>query len=222
MVASKPPARILIVEDDRSTRDHLASAIRGDASLALAGSAASLAEARPYLAARDLDVLVTDLGLPDGSGISLIREVRTAQPQLPVMVLTVFGDERTVLSAIAAGAASYLVKGSAREEIVESIQQLLQGGAPISPSIARHLLRRLQTAPEGPAAAPGGTLTARETEVLRHVAKGFRAAEVAGLLGISVSTVTTHVRSLYRKLEVNSRTSAIYEAVNLGLIRLDD
>ena len=214
--------RILLVEDDSSTRQHLAAAIEADPHLVLVGAAASLAEARRCLADGAPDVLVTDLGLPDGSGITLIREALAQKPGLPVMVLTVFGDERTVLSAIEAGAGSYLVKGSSHEEIAQMIQQLLEGGAPISPSIARHLLRRLKREPSTTAAAQGAPLTEREVEILQHLAKGFRAAEVAQLLEISVHTVTTHVRSLYRKLEVNSRSSAIYEAVHMGLIRLDD
>jgi DNA-binding NarL/FixJ family response regulator len=214
--------RILIVEDDGPTRAHLASAIEADPSLSLVGAAASLEEARPYLSGDEIDVLVTDLGLPDGSGISLIREAHARWSELPIMVLTVFADERTVLSAIEAGAGSYLLKGSSRDEILVAVQQLLEGGAPISPSIARHLLRRLQAELPVPLSPRGGALTNREVEILRHVAKGFRAAEVAELLGISVHTVTTHVRSLYRKLEVNSRSSAIYEAVGLGLIKMDD
>jgi DNA-binding NarL/FixJ family response regulator len=211
---------ILIVEDDAATRRHLAAAIELDPRLRLVGASSSLGEARASLASVACDVMVTDLGLPDGSGISLIREARERTPQLLIMVLTVFGDEQTVLSAIEAGASSYLLKGATQEEVVASIHQLLDGGAPISPSIARHLLRRLQS--PAPAAPRGGPLTQREVEILRHFAKGFRAAEVADLLAISVHTVTTHVRSLYRKLEVNSRSSAIYEAVNLGLIKMDD
>src|SRR5262245_7911469 len=117
--------RILVVEDDESTRSHLAAAIEADARLALVGAAASLAEARPFLVEGALDVLVTDIGLPDGSGITLIREAVERRPGLPVMVLTMFGDERTVLSAIEAGASSYLLKGSTKEEIAEMIQQLL-------------------------------------------------------------------------------------------------
>jgi DNA-binding NarL/FixJ family response regulator len=215
-------ARILIVEDDEPSRRHLAAAVQADPRLRLVAAAGSLAEGREHLAAGALDLLVTDLGLPDGSGLTLIREAVALKPGLPVMVLTVFGDEQTVLSAIQAGAGSYLIKGSSQVEVTEAIQQLLAGGAPISPSIARHLLRRLRDESPAPVPPPDSRLTERETEILRCFAKGFRAAEVAGLLGISVHTVTTHVRSLYRKLEVNSRSSAIYEAVGLGLIKMDD
>jgi DNA-binding NarL/FixJ family response regulator len=213
---------VLIVEDDGATRDHLAAVVAASPGFALAGAAADLAQARRLLAAA-VDVLLTDLGLPDGSGIALIREARAQRPALPIMVMTVLADEQTVLSAIEAGANSYLIKGAGRDEVSAALEQLLAGGSPISPSIARHLLRRLQGPPPSPAAAAGASLLSeRETEILRHIAKGFSSAEVARLLEISVHTVTTHVRNLYRKLEVTSRTSAIYEAVSLGIIRLDD
>jgi DNA-binding NarL/FixJ family response regulator len=213
---------VLIVEDDRATRDHLAAVVAASPGFALAGAAADLAQARRLLAA-PVDVLLTDLGLPDGSGIALIREARAQRPALPIMVMTVLADEQTVLSAIEAGANSYLIKGAGRDEVSAALEQLLAGGSPISPSIARHLLRRLQGPPPSPAAPTGASLLSeRETEILRHIAKGFSSAEVAKLLEISVHTVTTHVRNLYRKLEVTSRTSAIYEAVSLGIIRLDD
>lgn len=219
-----PRRRLLIVEDDEAMRAHLAASLSADPGLHVVAEASTLAEGRAHLAAGNIDVLLTDLGLPDGSGVTLIQEAATLRPGLPVMVLTVFADEKTVLSAIEAGASSYLLKNASRDEVLQAMQQLLEGGSPISPAIARHLLRRLHATPPPPVvvAAAGNLLSDREAEILRHVAKGFSSAEVAGLLGISVHTVTTHVRNVYRKLEVNSRSSAIYEAVNLGIIRLDD
>jgi DNA-binding NarL/FixJ family response regulator len=218
---------VLLVEDDEHTRAHLARAVRANPALELIGVAGSCAEARELLARRAPEVLLTDLGLPDGSGIELIRELRARHPDALAMVITVFGDEGSVLSAIAAGATGYLLKDGTSDYIGESIVQLVAGGSPISPSIARHLLRRFRP-PEQPStpiqapAADAPHLTARETEVLQLIAKGFSFGEIAELLAISPHTVTAHVRSIYRKLEVSSRGAAVFEAANLGLLKLGE
>jgi DNA-binding NarL/FixJ family response regulator len=223
---------VLLVEDDTPTRAHLARAIEANERLALVAARATCAEARAELAATAPHVLLTDLQLPDGSGIDLIREARVRHPEMQSMVITVFGDERSVISSLEAGATGYLLKDGTSESIGESILQLVAGGSPISPPIARHLLRRFQPAPAaagaeearlgGAAATPEATLTSREVEILRLIAKGFSFPEIARLLGISAHTVTTHVRHIYGKLEVNSRGEAVYEAVHQGLIRLDE
>jgi DNA-binding NarL/FixJ family response regulator len=166
------------------------------------------------------DVLLVDLGLPDGDGIDLIREAQRVAPRTRSMVITVFADEQHVIGAIKAGAQGYLLKDGSAEYIARSIEDLLAGGSPISPPIARHLLQSLREPPsrETPPDAP--LLTTRETEILTLVAKGFSVAEVGELLGIAARTVTTHVQHIYQKLEVSSRSQAVFEAVNLGLIDL--
>lgn len=220
--------RVLLIEDDPPTRAHLGRAIGATTELDLVGSGASVAEGRDLLARETPEVLLTDLGLPDGNGIELIRELREKHPDALAMVVTVFGDERSVVSAIEAGASGYLLKDGSAEEIGGAVLELLGGGSPISPAIARHLLRRFQTpraqpepkpAPDPAPDAP--TLSPRETEVLQLIAKGFSFPEIAELLEISAHTVTTHVRHIYGKLEVNSKSSAVYEAVSLGLISMD-
>jgi DNA-binding NarL/FixJ family response regulator len=219
-------AGVLLVEDDEHTRARLASAVETHPRLRLLGQAASCAEAQALLEAQCPDVLLTDLGLPDGSGVELIRALRRRHPQSLAMVITVFADERHVVTSLEAGASSYLLKDGTDAEIGRAIEQLLDGGSPISPSIARHVLKRFHalpasqsgTAPGEPAAAG---LSPREREVLGFVAKGFSYAEIAELLGISVHTVTSHVRHIYEKLAVHSRAEAVYEAAQLGLIQLD-
>jgi DNA-binding NarL/FixJ family response regulator len=222
--ADDHPSRVLLVEDDGPTRQHLARAIEAHPKLELAGAAPSLAEGRALLDETAPDVLLTDLGLPDGSGIELIREARRRGRPPLAMAITALGDERTVLAAIEAGASGYLLKDGSAVEIGDAVLELVAGGSPITPSIARHVLRRLQR--EGDAApAPdpdAPKLTPREHEVLTLIAKGFSFPEIAELLGVSAHTVTTHVRHIYEKLEVGSRGSAVYEAVALGLIRLED
>jgi len=195
------------------------------------GAAATFGEGRELLTERVPTVLLTDLGLPDGNGIELIRASRALDPAPLPMVITVFGDERSVVSALEAGAIGYLLKDGSSEQVGQAILDLIGGGSPISPPIARHLLRRFQseaTAPDTPArpdATPSSDapkLTSREHDVLNLIAKGFSFPEIAELLGISAHTVTTHVRHIYRKLEVSSKNAAVYEAVQLGILKLDE
>lgn len=212
--------RVLIVEDDTPTRERLAGVIGGAAGLELAGCASDCASARELLAQKPpADVLLTDLGLPDGSGMELIRESRRLKPPPEVMVISVFGDERHVIAAIEAGASGYLLKDAAAERIVESIEELIAGGSPISPGIARHLLRRFQqpVSPQ-PDESEVPTLTPREMEVLLLVSKGFSYAEIAATLELSVHTVTSHIKHIYRKLEVRSRGEAVFEALQRGML----
>ena len=210
-------ARIQIVEDEEVTRDRLVRALRTEPDLEVSGAAASCAEARRMLAVDGPDVLLVDLGLPDGDGTALIREVRAQHAQTEIMVITVFGDERTVVAAIEAGAGGYLLKDGTDAEIVQGVLDLLRGFSPISPAIARHLLRRLQADPRAPS-PHGPRLSSREQEVLELLARGFRTGEIAAALGITAHTVTTYVRQLYRKLEVGSRGEAVFQAVSRGLI----
>jgi DNA-binding NarL/FixJ family response regulator len=212
---------VLLVEDDPICRERLAESVGQQPELVLVGTPSTCREARQLLVQHVPEVLLVDLGLPDGDGISLIREARALSGDTLSMVVTVFGDETTVIRAIEAGARGYLLKDSHPTEVGSSILQLLQGGAPISPAIANHLLRRFQEPPRT-SGQPTPILSDRETEVLRLVAKGFTFGEIAKLLSISPHTVTTHVRRMYGKLEVRSRSEAVYEAVHLGLIRIDE
>lgn len=219
--------RILLVEDDDPTRRYLARAIEAHPGLELVAEAANFTDATKRLAESPPDVLLTDLGLPDGDGIDLIRALRQDAPDALAMVITALGNEKTVLAAVEAGATGYLLKDGSYEEIGDAVQCLIDGGSPITPSIARKLLRRMQAppepeAPDAEAQAARPSLSPRETEVLKLIAKGFSFPEIAELLGISAHTVTTHVRRIYEKLEVGSRGSAVYEAVHLGIIRMDD
>lgn len=217
--------RVLLVEDDEPTRRRLADAIAGHPGLELVGAVGTCAEARDALAAQAPDVLLTDLGLPDGDGADLIREARRRGLATEAMVVTVFGDEKHVVAAIEAGAMGYLLKDGTADYIGQSILDMLAGGSPISPAIARHLLRRFN-APGAVAPPPDVSalprLSEREHETLTLIVKGFSYAEIARLMGVSAHTVTTHVRNTYRKLEVHSRGEAVYEALQLGLVKLDD
>jgi DNA-binding NarL/FixJ family response regulator len=221
-----PNIRVVLVEDDDRTRTRLGRVISRHATRELVASVGNCAEARKSLAAHRPDLLVTDLGLPDGTGLDLIRLTHRSLPNCRIMVITVFGDESHVIEALAAGANGYLLKDGTCEEIDEALLALVDGGAPMSASIARHLLTRFRVYDAGAnvddAKAPEVRLTERESEVLRLLAKGFSYVEIAGQLGISRHTVTTYGRRMYEKLEVTSRGEAVYEAVHLGLLRMDD
>lgn len=212
--------RVLLVEDDARTRARLERAIDAHDGLQIQAAVGSCAEARAALARETPDVLLTDLGLPDGHGTELIRETREVHPHTRSMVISVFGDERNVVDAIRAGASGYLLKDASSKEIGRSILDLMAGGSPISPAVARYLLKQLQPAatPEKPATKLVDELSEREIEVLQLVADGSSYAEIGKALFISVNTVATHIKHIYDKLAVNSRGKAVREAEQRGLI----
>ncbi|MBD9356570.1 response regulator transcription factor [Methylomonas albis] len=209
---------VLIVEDDPQFRTAFADAVASAADLRLAGVADDLPEGRRLLEYTKPDVLLVDIGLPSGSGIELIRWARHYLPNCDVMVITVFGDERHVLQCIEAGATGYLLKGASSLDIVEQIRALYQGGSPISPTIARQLLiKRFQLNNDGPLEEQ--CLSAQERTVLELSSKGYSYEEIAELMQLSSNTVGTYVKRIYLKLQVHSKSEAIYEARKLGLLR---
>lgn len=212
---------VLLIEDDTNTRNKLAQAVSANSTLSLLAAVDCCATARQEIDKNPPDILLTDLDLPDGSGIEIIKELHEKNPNTEIMVVTVFGDEKHVLSAIEAGATGYLLKDTDSERIGESILELVDGKSPISPSIARHLLKRFQPEPsEEKKDVP--LLTDREVEVLNYAAKGFSYAEIADMTGISIHTVTSHIKHIYKKLSVRSRGEAVFEAMQLGIIKLNE
>lgn len=216
--------RILLVEDDDPTRRRLHDALAAEADFAVE-SVGNLADARAAIARQPPEVLLTDLELPDGHGTTLTAEVHAAHPSVEILVVSVLCDEASVVAAIAAGASGYIVKDALPEDIGTTVRQVLQGQSPLSAAIARYLLRRLQPAVE-PAPDPEQAtetslgLTAREIDILWGIAKGMTYNEIADGIGISRKTVPNYIKSIYRKLEVNSRGEAVFEAVSRNLIKL--
>lgn len=214
------PISVVIVEDDERFLAAFAAVVAEAADLRLAGTAGDLPQGLQLLRECRPDVLLVDLGLPSGSGIELIRFAHDHLPQTDVMVISVFGDEPHVMASLEAGATGYLLKDTRAADLTEQIRALHAGGSPISPVIARQLLLRL--APEAaphPALAGEPLLSAQERQVLTFSAKGFSFEEIARMLGVSRHTVMTYVKRSYRKLQVHSKTEAIYEARKLGLVR---
>jgi DNA-binding NarL/FixJ family response regulator len=229
--AAEAPISVLLVEDDAPTRWRLHDALA--AALFEVTAAATLTEARAALATPGRlapKVLLTDLQLPDGHGTELIREVRQRFPETEIMVISILGDEESVISAITVGATGYLLKDAFPTDIASTVRDLFAGHSPISASIARFIVRRTQGKSQGQSPEPTrpsplpalntAKLTPREIDILWGIAKGFSYADIADNLGLSRLTVPGHIKSIYRKLEVNNRGEAVYEALQQGLIRL--
>jgi DNA-binding NarL/FixJ family response regulator len=217
-----PVTTVALVEDDRATRERLASSVRAQSSLELVAEYRNGAEALAGLASRAPDVLLVDLGLPDMSGLELIRFAAERYPECDILVISIFGDEANVLAALEAGARGYLLKGSLQHDIAFDIRDIRNGGSPLSPVIARQMLKRLRIPRRDALAKKTGeeetTLTAREGEILNAISRGFSYAETAQMLGLSVGTVHSFLKRVYRKLAVHSKTEAVFEANRLGLI----
>jgi DNA-binding NarL/FixJ family response regulator len=224
MDAALSPITVWIVEDNREFLHEFVDIISASGDMRVAGSACTLADGMALLK-RDAppDVVLVDLGLPDGSGLALIREITRRWPgQCNVMVVSVFGDESNVFSALEAGAVGYLLKDSKAPHFLTQIRELHAGGSPISPAIARKLLSRFAPAEAQTESDETETETVQlapsERDVLSYAARGYSYDEVAQLMGVSRYTVLSYVKRCYRKLQVHSKTQAIYEARRLGII----
>lgn len=209
---------VLIVEDNTQFREAFTNAIQLAPDMHLIGSAPDFTTGLAMLELMP-DVMLVDLELPDGNGCDLIKEAIRILPQCDVLVVTVFGDERHVLQSIEAGATGYLLKDLPAIELVEQIRVLRAGGSPISPIIARQLLTRFNKNEVEPSESEATLLSPQEVKVLSLTAKGYTYEEIAALMQISKHTVQTYVKRIYRKLQVNSKFEALYEAQRLHLIR---
>ncbi|MGD1029931.1 MAG: response regulator transcription factor [Opitutaceae bacterium] len=202
-----PPINVAIVEDDAEIREMLSRIVRRTPQFALLGAfpdAETALAAIPNLAP---DVMVMDLQLPGMSGIDCIRVLKQKLPAIQVLVFTVFSDSDLVFRALEAGASGYLLKRTARRDVVEAIEQVWGGGAPMTGEIARMVVdsfRRVR-----PSLGPSRQLTPREEEVLGLLAKGYVTKEVADALSLSSDTVRFHLKHVYEKLHVHSRTEAL-------------
>lgn len=216
---------ILIVEDDPAIQLRLQRVAMRALPQAHSHIAGSLAEAHALLAAQRFDLALLDVGLPDGVGLDLLPWLNTHAPDTDAVVITSFGDDRTVLRAIQGGAVGYLLKNGDDMELELALRCMERGGAPIDPIIARRILRLMAAAPThtapsaGTAAAPPAEApTEREMEVLRLVAQGQSNREIAQHLFLSINTVECHAKNIYRKLAVRSRGAAVHSARALGLL----
>ena len=222
-------------------REFFAASVSRCAELQLAASVGTVAEAKAWLDhdANTVDVLLTDLGLPDGSGLDVIRHAIQLHPCCEPLVISMFGDEDNVLASIEAGALGYIHKDSTPDDIAQTILDMRAGASPISPMIARRVLSKYRSDQANRAAAsvekastaikneapgsfdavpPSGLLSPREQDVLALIARGFSYTEIARLQSLSVHTVQTHIKNLYGKLSVHSKSEAVFEATRMGFL----
>jgi DNA-binding NarL/FixJ family response regulator len=216
--SAQKPLRIALIEDDERLARLFAETVAATPDLRLAGHAPTLAAGVALLQGSPANVMLVDLGLPDGSGVELIRAAREHWPSCEIMVFTVFGDETSVIQSIEAGARGYLLKDCPPARVVEEIRTLHAGGSPISPRIARHVLTRLARGASNIPSLASPALSKRELEVLHHIARGFTYDEIAQRMAVSRHTVLTYVRRIYAKLEVGSKIEALNKARSKGLI----
>jgi DNA-binding NarL/FixJ family response regulator len=216
--------RALVVEDLEEPRRWLAEIIpRALPAVLRVDTATTLAEARACMAEYSYGLALVDWHLPDGTSEALISELVRARQGAVVIVATIHDDETHVFPALRAGATGYILKSQPDAVVVSQLQRIEMGEPALSPSIALRLLRHFR-APTAQAARhndlsdPFIRLTEREADVLRLIAKGYRAPEVAQLLGLTPSTVSSYVRDIYRKLGISSRAEAATEAVRRGLV----
>jgi DNA-binding NarL/FixJ family response regulator len=212
------PITVAIVEDQPTARDGLAMLVDGTPGFTVIGRFSSVEDAGPEVRRLEPDVLLLDIGLPGVSGIEGARRFRADMPDVQILMLTVFADSAHVFEALCAGANGYLLKDTPPDKLLEAIRDVHEGGAPMSPSIARSVLQTFRLSP-GPAASEEAKLSAREREVLGWLAEGYSYHAAAGQLGISIDTVRAHVRKIYEKLHVHTRSEAVLKAMRRGLLR---
>jgi DNA-binding NarL/FixJ family response regulator len=215
----KEKIRVMVVEDDTEMRRFISQMVGESELCEVVCEAATYQQAIKFIEHQSMDVLLVDLELPDGSGLELIQNTSVLHPNADIMVITVFGDETNVFKALENGAAGYLLKDSLPDDFIGVVKLLRSGGAPINPIIARQLVKRFRRS--GAIVTPqeeAAKLSVREVEILNLIARGFSTQEVAELIQLSQHTVVTHIKKVYRKLRVNSRSQALYEADLLGVL----
>lgn len=229
MLDETAPIGVLVVEDDAVTRRMLCLGIEASPSLRLLAAFDRVKPALEWLEQGSVDVLLTDLGLPDGSGLDVIRACVRQHPKCDIMVVTITSDEADVLACIEAGASGYMLKDQGMMDVASAVMDLRAGGAPMSPAIARMVLARVRqgkpaaerVVPADAAPQEGPLLTKREAAILDLIARGDSYGDVARVLALSVGTVQTHIKNIYGKLAVHSRGEAVFEAHRRGLLHLE-
>jgi DNA-binding NarL/FixJ family response regulator len=211
-----PKYTVLVVEDDLDILARLSDLISEQEDLVLLATASTKEAGLNALLQHKPDILLTDIGLPDGSGIDIIKAIDQEKLDCEAMVISGFQDEHIVFRALEAGAKSYILKHDNEVNITDAIQSIMKGGAPISPIIARLMLQKFQL--QSKINALPEALTKRQVNILKLVSQGFSSREISEKLEITYYTVTTHIKYIYTKLQVNSRTEALHEALKLGLI----
>lgn len=199
---------VAIVEDSSDVRAIIADWIRRAEGFRLVGEHSNLEGALAQLPGEQPDVVLVDINLAGRSGISCVQELKPRMPATQFVMVTVFEDSEHVFDALTAGASGYLLKQVSREELLAAVRQVHEGGAPMSSYIARKVVQWFQAQRTQTRPVPEN-LSAREGEILRLLARGYAYKEIADELGVGLGTINTHIRRIYRKLQVSSRGEAV-------------
>jgi len=213
---SANPIRVVLVEDIREVREGLAALINGTQGFRCVGSYYSMESALAGIGTEAPDVILTDIGLPGMSGIEGTQILRDRFPQVPILALTVYDTDGQVFDALCAGASGYLLKNTAPARLLESIKEAADGGAPMSPEVARRVVRLFREF--RPPESADYHLTTQETELLRLLIEGHYKKTAAREMGISTNTVSFHLKNIYAKLQVHSKTEAVAKALRERLL----
>lgn len=216
--------RLYLIEDDPAILAFVRQALTLKPHWTLVGHSATAAHARAHAARAGADVFLVDLGLPDGRGEDVLQALSRQMPAAEWLVFTVFGEESRLIGALESGATGYVLKGCSADELVSAIVQIVGGGTPISPVLARLLLKQFRSVQDSMPPMNARDLvdqvllSDRETDVLKMVARGYLSKEIAYRLNISTATVNTHIKNLYRKLAVHNRVQVVRAAQEKGLL----
>jgi DNA-binding NarL/FixJ family response regulator len=216
MTIRDTPVRVVIIEDVREVRESLAILINGTSGFRCTSGFRTMEDALESMRGSFPDVILTDIGLPGMSGVEGIRILRDRFPAVPVLALTVYDDDENVFNAICAGASGYLLKNTPPARLLESLQEVADGGAPMSPEIARRVLALFRQ--YRPASRASSELTPQELTLLKLMVEGHHYKTAAAEMGISINTVSFHLRHIYEKLQVHSKTEAVSKALRDRLV----
>jgi DNA-binding NarL/FixJ family response regulator len=208
--------RVAIVEDQRRTREGLRALIEGSEEYRCTGAWSSMEEALRFEGLADLDVILLDIGLPGMSGIDGIAALRKCCPRAALVVLTVYEDNERVFQALCAGAVGYLLKNTPAAKLLEGLREAVEGGSPMSPKIARRVVeifRKYQ-----PPEKVDYDLTPHEVRLLKLLVEGHSYRSAADRLGASINTIAFHIKNIYGKLQVHSKSQAVARALRDGLL----
>lgn len=208
---------VSLVEDQPDIREGLALLIGSTPGFRCVGAYRSMEEALPGLAQRPPAIALLDIGLPGMSGLDGIRVIRERQPDVQILMLTVYEDDDRIFNALCAGAIGYLLKKTPPGRLIESLREAVNGGSPISPELARKVVSLFRTV--RPRAGADYDLTGHETRLLRMLVDGHNYTTAAEELKVSVNTVAFHMKRIYEKLQVHSKSEAVAKALREGLIR---
>ena len=210
------PIRVAVVEDDRSTREGLGTLIGGTAGYACVGLFASVEDGLRGLAGADPDVMLLDIQLPGRPGSEGVRLFRERHPRTQVVMLTAFDDDARIFESLCNGASGYILKKMPPARLLEAVREAHEGGAPMSPEIARKVVATFRV--ESPPPRPEQALTPQEQRLLRILAEGATYREAGDRLGITANTVRNYIRSIYDKLQVHSKSEAVVKALRNRVI----